>query len=710
MLSSDHPVRVLNGSIKAEFGTRDMIVLGIIDESGVLTGDTFTRTSALVDHIKTLDGVVPEGVVSFKSATDVAEGELSQEDVDEIAGAVGENALLAGLVITPDSKGLVIFIALESKGDADEVASEINEFLNIPRQEISGQHYLAGLPLAEETFGRDMFMQMALLAPLAGLLVFFLMYYFFRRLSLVIAAMLVAMLSVVWTMGLMIGTGFTVHIMSSMIPIFLMPIAILDSIHVLSEFFDRYPQHQDRRETLRVIYKELFTPISFTTLTTAIAFASLSLAPIPPIKVFGLFVAFGVVVAWLLTMVFVPAYIMLLSEEGLKRGLADNDQARNRLLSNGLRKMGSLVTRKAYIVPVVFVLLAAGAVPGLLQIEVNDNPVRWFKKGSEIRVATEELTRRLPGTYNASLIIEADEPGILAEPEVAASVAALQQFWTGIDVIGRTSSYVGAISQGETAGANLGDRAEIERSLDSAISSPNGGLIRGLITDDYRKANLQLLMKEGDNQSMQRAVDRTETYLDQQPLPSGVRAAWAGETYLNLVWQDKMVSGMLKAFIATFGVVLVLLVLLFRSLRWALLAMLPMSVTILLVYGVLGFSGKSYDMPLAVLSTLVLGIAIDFAIHFIQRYRSLEKETQQSGAAMGHVFEEPARAITRNAFIIALGFIPMLFASLTPYIVVGALMALIMVLSWLVSLLLLPSVIALFSKGGVMIAKPESTG
>lgn len=71
-----------------------------------------------------------------------------------------------------------------------------------------------------------MFIQMGLLAPLAGLLIFLLMFYFFRKLILVV----VAMLSVVWTMGLLTGTGFTLHIMSSRIPVFLMPIAVLDSI------------------------------------------------------------------------------------------------------------------------------------------------------------------------------------------------------------------------------------------------------------------------------------------------------------------------------------------------------------------------------------------------------------------------------------------------------------------------------------------------
>jgi predicted RND superfamily exporter protein len=264
----------------------------------------------------------------------VPQGELSQQDVERIATDVHENPLFAGRVISPDGQGLAVYVPLESKGDANSVSSSIDDLVDGAGLENSADTHLAGLPLAEQAFGRDMFVQMGILAPLAGFLIFLLMLYFFRRLSLVIAAMVVAMLSVIWTMGLLIGTGFTVHIMSSMISIFLMPIAILDSIHILSEFFDRYPRYQDRRETLRAVYKELFVPISFTSLTTAVAFASLALAPIPLVRVFGLFVAFGVFAAWLLTMLFIPAFVILLSEEGLRRGLSKNVEGGSRVLAH----------------------------------------------------------------------------------------------------------------------------------------------------------------------------------------------------------------------------------------------------------------------------------------------------------------------------------------------------------------------------------------
>ncbi len=714
MLPSDDPVRVLNQSIREDFGTRDMIVLGVVDEGGVLTPETLAATSPLIEEIAALDGVVGEGVISFRSAADVPSGELTQRDVDGIAAAVNENALFAGRVFSPDEEGLAVYVPLESKDAANGVASSIQTLMDRSELPATVETYVAGLPLAEEAFGRDMFFQMGLLAPLAGLLIFLLMLYFFRRLSLVMPAMAVAMLSVIWTMGLMIGTGFTVHIMASMIPIFLMPIAILDSIHVLSEFFDRYPRYLDRRETLRAVYKELFVPISYTTLTTAVAFGFLALAPIPPVRVFGLFVAFGVVAAWLLTMLLIPALVMLLSEEGLARGLAGNIEGGSRVLSGGLRRLGVFASRRSLVVVPAVILLAVASVPGIMQISVNDNPVRWFKPGSEIREATEVLNQHFPGTYNASLLVETSDGATLSDPAVATAVADLQERIDGNDVVGQTTSYVDAVTTenfiangGDEAFRTLpNDQAAIEQSLVSAFGSPRLAVARSLITGDYQRANVQVLLKDGDNQAMKQVVDDVDAYLAGQPLPAGVTTDWGGETYLNLVWQDKMVTGMLQAFLSTFVVVFLLMVLLFRSLRWAVLAMIPMSLTILLVYGALGFAGKDYDMPLAVLSTLVLGIGVDFAIHFIQRYRELLAETGEAGVALDRFFQEPARALTRNAFIIAVGFVPLFFASLVPYIIVGALLASIMVISWLTTLIVLPALIALFSRSAI--AEPEA--
>ena len=109
-----------------------------------------------------------------------------------------------------------------------------------------------------------------------------------------------------------------------------------------------------------------------------------------------------------------------------------------------------------------------------------------------------------------------------------------------------------------------------------------------------------------------------------------------------------MVTGMFKGLLGSFVIVFLMMLILFRSFGFALLAMLPLSVTIAFIYGFIGLVGKDYDMPVAVLSSLTLGLSVDFAIHFLQRARAVHQETGNWRRTVDHMFAEPARAIART--------------------------------------------------------------
>ncbi|MFT5496230.1 MAG: putative RND superfamily exporter protein, partial [Kiritimatiellia bacterium] len=140
---------------------------------------------------------------------------------------------------------------------------------------------------------------------------------------------------------------------------------------------------------------------------------------------------------------------------------------------------------------------------------------------------------------------------------------------------------------------------------------------------------------------------------------------------------------------SSFFVVLVMMMLLFRSPLLGLLSMVPLSLTIALIYGIIGLVGKDYDMPVAVLSALTLGLSIDFAIHFLERARELTRAKGSWADALPAMFKEPAKAISRNAIVISVGFTPLLFAPLVPYQTVGFFLATIMAVSWMATLFLL---------------------
>jgi predicted RND superfamily exporter protein len=197
---------------------------------------------------------------------------------------------------------------------------------------------------------------------------------------------------------------------------------------------------------------------------------------------------------------------------------------------------------------------------------------------------------------------------------------------------------------------------------------------------------------------MKDVIARTEAYLASRPLPAGGTVKPAGIAYFNLVWSHEVLWGMLTSFLAGVVLVLVLLVAETRSLLWGILSFLPLLFTIAVIYGVVGLAGKDFDMPVAVLSTLSLGMAIDFAIHFVGRFQRRYRENPELQSCLIWTVARPGKGIFLNAILFALGFSVMIFADLTPYITVGVLMAAIMLLSSVMSVIYLPGLIQLFRR------------
>lgn len=805
MLPADQPDRVFHNAVEARFDLHDAIVVGVVNEGpdGVFNPATLAALHRVTEKVLEIEGVIEPDLMALPAADNITQGgpgvlrfewmmkepPADQAGAERIREAVERLPLLQDTLVSGDGNAAAIYVPIERKDLSYPISRRIQAI--VADEGDAGEWHITGLPVAEDTFGHEMFVQMGISAPLAALMIFALMWYFFRNLRLIISPMIVAMGTVIITMGLLIGLGFTVHIMSSMIPIFLMPIAVVDSIHIMSEFADYYCEGDDARAVMKRVIGHLFKPMLFTSLTSAVGFASLTLTPIPPVQVFGAFVAFGILLAFLLTIVFIPAWVVRskpASLASLDRLRAGSDAGTP--LARFLKAVGRFTFSRAGAIVVASVLVLAVSIAGLVRIQINDNPVRWFKESHRIRVADTVLNEHFAGTYDAFFVLSYEDPAAwrrfageaaglldglegaagvqellsgepdkpdealgeiiawaddalfdatepeaierleallaLAEqaqsegryfqrPDALRYIVSLQQALQETTVVGKSNALpdvVKVVNRELRSGAQQdyeipGTVPGVAQALLQFQSSHRPQDLWHMVTPNYRHTAVWLQLSSGDNQDMNRVMDAVEAWLAKNPLPEGVQGRWAGKTYINVVWQGEMVSGMLRSLMGSFVVVFAMMTLLFRSFRWGLVAMLPLSLTILGVYGFIGWVGKSYDMPIAVLSALTLGLSIDFAIHFIQRTRELAQETGDLSAAMGRVFEEPARAISRNAIVIALGFTPLFLAPLIPYVTVGAFMAAIMVMSGAATLLLLPAVIKLWR--GRLFRKTTST-
>jgi len=713
MLEADQPDRIFYDQTKQEFGINDLIVVGIVDEGDIFQPESLRRIDRATSEILKIKGVIIEDVVS-PSTTDNVKSSGGLLDVrpvlhevpqtPEAAAAIrkdiADNPFLDEKIASSDGTAIALYIPIERKDMSRRIAGEIEKILKrelLPEQ----KHYVAGLPVSEDTFGYEMFIQMAVVAPLAFMVILLIVYIMFRQVAFLVPVALTAMFSVIWAMGALIGMGFTVHIMSSMIPVFLMPIAILDDVHILSEFFDRYRVLGDKRQALREALRPLYKPMLYTSLTSAVGFASLALADIPPVRVFGLFVAFGIVAAWLLALTIVPAVISLMDDEKLTRRLHRQSSTASPLLDRLLRAIGGFSFSHARMILVVSVLVFAFGIGGILQIQVNDNPVKWFKANHPLRQADTAMNRLFGGTYMAYLVITGQGAEALKQPGVVRYIDQVQQALEADPLIGKTSSVADIVKRinlvlhdNDPAFDAVPESSEaIGQFLFLFQSSGDPNDLDNFINRDASKATIWVQMKGGDNQQMEAVTDRLDRFVRANPPPAGLALRWSGLTYINKVWQDLMVTGMIKAVLGSFAVVFLLMVLAFRSVAFGALAMVPLSAAIVLTYGLVGWLGMDYNMPIAVTASLTLGLGIDFAIHFLQRFKAHVSKSGSIEATNRYLFGEPGRAIARNAIVITIGFLPLMVSSLSPYVTVGMFFASLMLFATLATLFILPAVL-----------------
>ena len=823
MLEKTEPVRVFHNESKKRFDLSDAIVLGVINErdpDGVFNPETLRRVYELTEYAKTLrwtDELNPgqsSGVIETDMIAPSLIDHLSQQgpgaikfewlmprppETREEARAIRDkalsNPLLKGQMISEDGKALCIYLPLTDKLLSYRIYEEL--YKKIKEMDGDEEYHIAGLPVAESAIGVEMFKQMTFAAPLTMLVIFGLLFLFFRKWALIILPMIVATVSVVSALGLMIAFGYPVHILSSMLPIFLMPIAICDTVHVLSDFFESYTKEKGRRETIKEVMQALFAPIFYTSLTTAAGFLSFLTTSIPPARVFGVFVAVGVMTAWMVTILLVPAYVMMVPERVLENfGKSAVKQGRQTWVEKFLQFLGRLTYTRAKLVLGIMPLLIVIAIWGISRISINDNYAKRFTASHPIRKADTAINKHFGGTYTAYLILERTTSGKPSPQDILRIESGLakltEEIGNNSDVARRLAADIGIKLSGfaqrtntveaftdkairyvdeKSAGASdeefymlqeiksyfgiekerlkpfkqpevLAYLAGLQTYLETAglvgkctsvadvVRKVNQELIDGkeesfripdklqgvsecymqyqqghrpndlwhLVTPDFMRANIWMQFTRGDSKQTDKAVKVVDSYIRIHKPPVELSYRWAGLHYVNLVFQNIMFWQMLESFAGTVVIVFIMMAVLFRSLLWAVASMIPLTLTIAAIYGVTGIVGKDYDMPVAVMSAITLGIAIDFAVHFLERSRQINNETGSWKQTVAKMFGEPALAISRNVLVVAFGFLPLMVAQLVPYKTTAVLLFGILFFSGLMTLLLLPALLTVAEK------------
>lgn len=625
------------------------------------------------------------------------------------------NALYRGRLVSGDERSTAINVETWVPSDRSDVLYDLVQQIRGVLEAHPGEaeSWIAGLPVAAATMVNILQRDMARFFPVVFVLVMGTLALTFRTWTGVVLPFWVVLVSILWTMAAMALTGVPLNNITDSLPVFLITIGVADGIHVISEFQDNLGRLGNRAEAVRLTMRRMSLPVILTSVTTTAGFLSLSVTEIQNIRYFGWFVALGVVVAMAVSLTFLPAALLLAGSHPARRPFAPRPALGRRIDAAAialLEWVSDRAVRGRAAVIVVAAALAAAAVYGATQVRVENDFLSYFRPEAPIVQGTRSINAHLGGSHLMNVLVSAEGDGEpFKDPERLAHVAELQRRLEQLPHVGRTLSLVDLVERlnyvlhdndpayrrlpratEEVGGRAMAGRRMVAQYL--LLYENSGGETLSDFTDfNYRTLNVSVRMTANGSGEIARALEAARGYA-REHFPEGMSLRFTGPEMINYATNAEVVRSQVTSLMLSLGTVLVMLLLLFRSGSRSLLGTLPLAFTVLLNFGVMGLFGVPLNVGTAIVSGIVIGIGVDYAIHYLTRLQHELDGGLAPEAAFRHTMTASGKAITANALTVSLGFLALTLSDFTPVRQGGWMTSQTLLVSAAVTLVLIPAV------------------
>lgn len=738
-------------------GREILVAVEATGPDGVFTPAALAGVARLTEIVEGVDGVTSSEVRSLSNSeamVGTAEGlevqpffdlpPRTREEAYDVRRHVFANPVFIDRLVSHDATIAAIFAKAEVGNDeAPEVYARILDA--IADVEIDGARILvAGNPGVEYVYGRQMSSDLERLIPLALATVVVILYVCFPApgplriavrsagfaavfvaiaawrqsapdplvigaTSIVVGMMtapgvllpcLVVVMSVVWTWGLQAVLGLPIYMAGTLVPPLLLAIGSAEGIHIVGRFLEiaREPG-ADKRESVVATMNQLWRPVLLTATTTAAGFGSLALSDMTVYRVFGITTAFGVLAAMVISLLVLPALLSLMP-------LAATRQEPRRRRSPRTGKVLAWIAERleAYRAAVLgctaLILVAlAWSATGL---KVDYSWVESLAPGTPVLEADRILRHRHGGTMPLNVIVRAREIDGIKDPELLRAIDRVLVELADDPLVGDTRSiaeYLKRMSQTMNE-----DRAEAYLIPDSKdlvaqyllLYSMSGdpGEYDDLVDYDYQAANLSILLRTDSLSELARILARLQGLLDTHVRSTGATATVTGSAHLMNVVFDMVMSTQVQSLATTASIVVLFLMVILRSVRDALICILPLTVTAVANFGIMAGLGIPLGPDKAMIGAIALGIGIDYSIHLMSRFHDAIAGGMSVFQAVVEAMRSTGRSILFNGVVVVAGFL-VIGSSVTPSnATFGLMIASNIALSCITAMVVLPATLA----------------
>ena len=699
-LPESMPSKINNDKIEQVFGKSDPLLI-IFETDDVLNAVTLKRIQSLSKAFNRMKDF--DMVMSLFDAKNIKgeDGSMivnpviqripkSESRREKLREEIKTNNLVYKLIVSEDFRYTMIILNSVSKRTDEELMSSISDLLKkYPGNEtvtITGQPFLRAE--ANEKISRDFMV----LLPIGLLLMCIFLWASFKEKRGVLLPTVVVGISVMISMALIPLFGWQLSVIGVLIPIMMIAIANDYGIHFIAKYQELNAENPDMtmKQIIKETIRDLKKPIILTGLTTILGIGGLVTHIMLPAKQMGVVTSVGIAFAVLLSLTFIPAMMMFLKKGKVHKSFS---KSKNGFLTKLLSGIADFITHHPRRIIYLFIIFLIVSASGFYRLKIASDFDSILPKKHSYNVAINIADKYLGGTKDINILFDGD----MKNPEILKKMDFYETELEKMPEIGSVTSLAEIIRIMSRAINDPGDkfydkipdsREAVAQYLELYSMSGDPEDFDDFVNFDYTKAIIQIQYKADDVKTINNIIKK-------------IKSLTKGDENFKLIAGNSIVEkdlseatgiGQKNSLIFAFFAIMLLLMIIFKSIKAGLIGSLPLLFAIICIFGLMGWIGIELNIVTALLSSISIGLGVDYTIHLFWRLKSELKKNKSYPDAIKITLKTTGRGITINAFSVIVGF-SVLFFSEFPLIQSFAFLIIISIFLCLISaLILIPAV------------------
>ena len=680
-------------AFKEEFSREDDKFLLIYRNEDPLSRENINTLEDITDDLEWIDGI--ENILSLSN---IEEGFLFDSDLSDSAWQSSRDFVLnhpiyTNLVISNDGKSGAIYVDLED--DVNDQLSREKVFNAV--DDVTSYHqewdwYEAGVPVLRTRYVELVTKERMIFIPLAGLVVVLILFFIFRQINCVVLPLLSISITLIWVSALMAFCGISINLISYLTYILLLIIGCSNCIHILMKYHECVSiENITIKESISKVIKELGGALFLTSFTTAVGFFSLVMTNIRITKEFGFALGIGVILMFIIAIITIPIILLYMPKPDQRH----TDRLIKESESFSVDKIDMATKKYPYIIIVLSLIFFILSGLGMQKIDYNISILDDLRPGNSLYDDVKYVDENFGGMLPLEIVITSPDNDIL-NIDFLKKAELFEEKLRSIDEIKKSISLVDHLKvinnalnpeQGMTIPQTSEEIEDYLYDYDNASS---------LYKQDESKYRIScrvgnIKSKVGEKLKNDIQDEFNEIFSKEDILVTG-------STLLSLRTGRFLVRDLTNSFMLAFGIIFVSMIMLFKSFRLSIIAILPNMIPLMAAAAVMGFSGIKLRPSTAMTFSIALGIAVDDTIHFLARFRQELKNTDTTFKATSNAILSTGRPIIGTTLVLSMGFFVLYFSEFVPNHEFGILGTIILIVALLASLFLLPVLLDLFYK------------